>query len=51
MNKFEKKNIRKISGTRNRYKPGQLVTIDNCVFRIVRELCSEDLFNLLVSQL
>lgn len=24
-----KKNIRKISGTRNRYKPGQLVTIDN----------------------
>lgn len=34
-----KKNIRKTSGTRNRYKPGQLVTIDNCVFRIVRELC------------
>lgn len=38
----KKKNIRKTSGTRNRYKPGQLVTIDNCVFRIVRELCSED---------
>lgn len=25
----KKKNIRKTSGTRNRYKPGQLVTIDN----------------------
>lgn len=24
----KKKNIRKTSGTRNRYKPGQLVTID-----------------------
>lgn len=35
----KKKNIQKTSGTRNRYKPGQLVTIDNCVFRIVRGLC------------
>lgn len=38
----KKKNIRKTSGTCNRYKPGQLVTIDNYVFRITRELCSED---------
>ena len=37
----KKKNIRKTSGIRNN-KPGQLVTIDNCVFRIVREPCSED---------
>lgn len=28
-----KKNIRKTSGTRNRYKPGQLVTINHHVFR------------------
>lgn len=28
---MKKKNIRKTSGTRNRYKPGQLVTIDNVV--------------------
>lgn len=31
-----KKNIQKTSGIRKRYKPGQLVTIDNCVFRIVK---------------
>lgn len=37
----KKKNIRKTSGT-HKYKPGQLVTIDNCVLRIVRELCGED---------
>ena len=36
----KKKNIRKTSGTRNRYKPGQLVTIDNCVFRIVKNKSS-----------
>ncbi len=30
----KKKNIRKTSGTRNRYKPGQLVTICKDVFRI-----------------
>lgn len=29
-----KKNIQKTSGTHKRYKPGQLITIDNCVFRI-----------------
>lgn len=29
-----KKNIQKTSGTRNKYKPGQLVTINNRVFRI-----------------
>jgi hypothetical protein len=31
-----KKSIRKTSGTRNRYKPGQLVTINHRVFRIVK---------------
>lgn len=33
-----KKNIQKISGTRKRYKPGQLVTINNRVFRIVKKI-------------
>lgn len=28
----KKKNIRKTSGTRNRYKPGQLVTTDGTLF-------------------
>lgn len=32
----KKKNIRKTSGTHNRYKPGQLVTINHRVFRIVK---------------
>lgn len=32
----KKKTTQKISGTRKKYKPGQLVTIDNCVFRIVK---------------
>lgn len=31
-----KKYIRKTSGTRNRYKPRQLVTINHRVFRIVK---------------
>lgn len=39
---LHKKNIWKTYGIRNRYKPGQLITIDNCVFRITRGLCSED---------
>lgn len=30
------KNIQKTSGTRKKYKPGQLITIDNCVFRVVK---------------
>lgn len=34
----KKKNIRKTSGTRKKYKPGQLVTIDNCVFRITENI-------------
>lgn len=29
-----KKTTQKTSGTRKKYKPGQLVTIENCVFRI-----------------
>ena len=33
-----KKNIQKTSGTRNRYKPGQLVTINHHVFRIVKNI-------------
>lgn len=32
----KKKNIQKTSGTRNRYKPGQLITICKNVFRIVK---------------
>jgi hypothetical protein len=40
-----KKNIQKISGTRKRYKPGQLVTINNRVFRIVKKYwCMNDCF-------
>ena len=38
-----KKNIRKTSGTRKRYKPGQLVTINHRVFRIVKNYyCPDD---------
>ena len=32
---LHKKNIWKTSGIHNRYKSVQLITIDNCVFRIV----------------
>lgn len=32
----KKKNIQKTSGTRKRYKPGQLITINHRVFRIVK---------------
>lgn len=35
-----KKNIQKISGTRKRYKPGQLVTINHRVFRITKNMCA-----------
>ena len=31
-----KKNIQKTSGTRKRYKAGQLVTINHRIFRIVK---------------
>ena len=38
-----KKNIRKTSGTRKRYKSGQLVTINHRVFRIVKNYyCPDD---------
>ena len=38
-----KKNIRKTSGTRKRYKSGQLVTINHRVFRIVKNYyCPND---------
>ena len=30
----KKRHIQKTSGTHKNYKPGQLITIDNCVFRI-----------------
>lgn len=33
-----KKTIQKTSGTRKNYKPGQLVTINNRVFRIVKKI-------------
>lgn len=39
----KKKNIQKTSGTHKKYKPGQLVTICNCVFRIVKNYwCLDD---------
>lgn len=34
-----KKNIQKTSGIHKEYKPGQLITINNRVFRIVRGIC------------
>ena len=38
-----KKDIQKTSGTRKRYKPGQLVTINHSIFRIVKKYwCSGD---------
>ena len=38
-----KKNIQKTSGTRKRYKSGQLVTINHRVFRIVKNYyCPDD---------
>lgn len=37
-----KKNIRKTSGTRKKYKPGQLVTINHRVFRIVKKYWCKD---------
>lgn len=37
-----KKSIRKTFGTHKKYKPGQLVTIDNCIFRIIKRPCGED---------
>ena len=37
-----KKNIRKTSGTRKRYKSGQLVTINHRVFRIVKNYYCQD---------
>ena len=33
-----KKNIQKTSGTHKKYKPGQLVTINHRVFRIVKNI-------------
>ena len=33
-----KKTTQKTSGTRKKYKPGQLVTIENCVFRIAENI-------------
>lgn len=35
----KKKNIQKTSGTRKRYKTGQLVTINHRVFRITKKIC------------
>lgn len=37
-----KKNIQKTSGTRKKYKPGQLVTINHRVFRIVKRYWCQD---------
>ena len=38
-----KKNIQKTSGIHKRYKPGQLITINNRVFRIVKNYyCPDD---------
>lgn len=38
----KKKNIQKTSGTRKQYKPGQLVTINNSLFRIAKRPCGKD---------
>lgn len=39
----KRKNIQKTSGTRKQYKPGQLVTINHRVFRIVKNYwCMDD---------
>lgn len=48
----KKRHIQKTSGTHKNYKPGQLITIDNCVFRIVENrhslpdcyMCNLDLY-------
>ena len=38
-----KKTTQKISGTHKKYKPGQLVTINHRVFRIVKKYwCNDD---------
>ena len=38
-----KKSIQKTSGTRKKYKPGQLITINHRVFRIVKDYrCMDD---------
>lgn len=37
-----KKNIQKTSGIHKEYKPGQLITINNHVFRIVRGICRKN---------
>lgn len=40
---LKKKNTQKISGTRKKYKPGQLVTINHRVFRIIKKYwCKDD---------
>ena len=33
----KKKNIRKTSGTHKNYKPGQLITINNKLFRVMKK--------------
>lgn len=33
----KKKNIRKTSGTRKKYKPGQLITVNNKLFRVMKK--------------
>lgn len=39
-----KKNIQKTSGTRKQYKPGQLITICNNVFRIKKQISRNAFF-------
>ena len=40
---LKKKTTQKTSGTRKKYKPGQLVTINHSVFRIVKKYyCMDD---------
>ena len=33
---LKKKNIQKTFGIRKQYKPSQLITTDNCIFRVVK---------------
>lgn len=38
----KKKSSQTTSGTHKRYKPGQLVTINNHVFRITKYICMDE---------
>lgn len=35
---LKKENIQKTSGIRKHYKPSKLITTDNCIFRVVKNI-------------